>query len=171
MPLDAEHLKRLIQNELARVHDKRVRTHIQSMLIEPHAILRDWDYGPPGQQYLCWMVIKDTVTFTEIGYCENGFGPTCPWGLVSSEDGDTMGMDSGWYTTLMGAYFESAAATLLPIWRVVSRDADGCETPLTEEADWDTTWQDVARLRANAPAQARQYNCWHTVAQGKPVAQ
>jgi hypothetical protein len=50
--IDAESLKLLIEAELARVYDVRVVSHIRAMLREPHAIMRRWDYGPLGQQYL-----------------------------------------------------------------------------------------------------------------------
>jgi len=62
MPVDAESLNYLIEAELIRVHDARVVSHIRAMLIGPYANLRGWDYGTPGQQYLCWMVLKDSVT-------------------------------------------------------------------------------------------------------------
>jgi hypothetical protein len=118
MMVDAESLKLLIEAELARVYDARVVSHIRAMLREPHAIMRSWDYGPPGQQYLCWMVLNDTITGAEVGYCEDGFGPECPWGLVSSGEDKSMGMDSGWFPDFIDAYFDSFACTTLPIWRV-----------------------------------------------------
>src|SRR5205085_10543865 len=48
------------------------------------------------------------------------FGPRSPWGLVNLSGSANMsiGMDSAWYVSFMEAYFESMAATELPIWRV-----------------------------------------------------
>jgi hypothetical protein len=164
MTVDAETLKNLINVELAQVQDERVLSHIRAMLIEPYGIMRSWDYGAPGQQYLCWMTLNDPVTGAEIGYCEDGFGPRCPWGLVSSGTDQHMGMDSGWFTTFMDAYFDSFAVTTLPIWRVVRTEPDGAETPLTAEGEWDATWREVKKLRESDPT--RRYDCEHSISYG-----
>jgi len=62
----------------------------------------------------------------------------------------------------MRAYFESFAATELPIWRVFKQDGDNYPgMPITDEADWTSTWAEVERLRkSNFPAR---YNCDHSV--------
>lgn len=164
MTVDAAILKKLIEIELAHVQDERVVAHIRTMLIKPYGIMRSWDYGKPGQQYLCWMTLNDLVTGAEIGYCEEGFGPKCPWGLVGSGEDQSMGMDSGWYTTFMDAYFESFACVTLPIWRVLSGETDGAETTLTPEGDWDSTWREIMRLRESDPG--RRYNCGHLISYG-----
>jgi len=164
MTVDAQSLKLLIEAELIRVHDTRVVAHIRTMLIEPHAILRGWDYGRRGQQYLCWMVLKDTATGAEVGYCEDGFGPKNPWGLVGSGEDKSMGMDSGWFPSFMEAYFESFAPTTLPIWRVFRTEPNGTKAPLTAENSWDATWREVMRLREIDPA--RRYDCEHSISYG-----
>jgi hypothetical protein len=164
MTVSAEILERLIEAELALVQDTRVVSHIRTMLCEPHSIMRNWNYGVRGQQYLCWMVLKDAVTDAEVAYCEEGFGPKCPWGLVSSGEGASMGMDSAWYPTFMDAYFDSYACTTLPIWRVYKVEPDGAKGPLTAEGDWDATWREVKRLRESDPS--RRYDCGHSVSVG-----
>jgi hypothetical protein len=163
---NAEVLKNMIEAELSLVHDLRVTSHIRGILIEPLPLMRNWDYGTPGQQYLCWMVLKDPQTGAEIGYCEEGFGPSCPWGLVSSGDNDSMGQDSGWSTSFMDAYFESFACTTLPIWRVLERDASG-ETPVTAEGDWDAAWAKAKRFEENNPSKF--YYAGHTISYGRPT--
>ncbi len=164
MPVDAESLKHLIAEELVRVQDARVVSHIRSLLIEPYAIMRDWDYGAPGQQYPCWMVLNDPVTDAELGYCEEGFGPERPWGLVGSGERRSMGMDSGWFTSFMDAYFESFACTTLRIWRAFKVDSDGTRTPISAEGDWDSTWREVMQLRENHPGV--RYDCSHSISYG-----
>lgn len=132
------------------------------MLVDPHVVFRNWDYGDPGQQYPCWMVFRDRKSGGEIAYCEYGFGPRCPWGLVSSGEkyqGMGMGMDSAWYPTFLDAFFESAACVELPIWKVIRVEADGARTPLTEEGAWDATWHRISELRARDPA--GRYECGH----------
>ena len=89
------------------------------VLVEPHVVLRGWDYGTPGQQYPCWIVLNDSGhSGAVIAYCEFGFGPRCLWGLVGSSDAPAdsqMGMGSGWFPSFLNAYFESFAAPELPI--------------------------------------------------------
>src|SRR6266511_270489 len=111
MQVDAEKLSELVKRELAGVSDARVVEHIRGLLVSPNILLREWDYGPPGQQYPCWIVLNDTEgSDTAIGYCEYGFGPRCPWGLLYCGDNPTnqsMGMDSGWFPTFLEAFFDS----------------------------------------------------------------
>jgi hypothetical protein len=165
MPIDADELKTLIECELENLTDVRVIAHIRGLLVEPKVVLRDWDYGPPGEQYPCWAVLNDDRSNTGIAYCEQGFGPRCPWGLVwlGSEEHRHMsiGMDSGWYPTFLDAFFESFAATALSIWRVFKTDSSGVRVPATDEGTWETTWQRVAEFRAIDPASP--YDCSHSV--------
>jgi hypothetical protein len=118
MSVTARVLETAIEGELAGVSDSRVVQHIRGMLVAPHVVLRNWDYGEPGQQYPCWFVLQDAQSSGEIAYCEYGFAPRCPWGLVSSADDEqhrSMGMDSGWFTNVSRCFFESVACVELPI--------------------------------------------------------
>ena len=164
MPISAEILKTLIEGELATVSDARVIAHIRGMLVEPHAVLRTWDYGEPGQQYPCWMVLRDAHSGGEIAYCEYGFGPCSPWGLVSSGEHQSMGMDSGWFNTFLDAFFESVACVELPIWRVFGEDRDGTRVPVTDEGAWEATWSRISDLRSCD--QTKRYHCGHSVDYG-----
>jgi hypothetical protein len=92
MSVTARVLETAIEGELAGVSDSRVVQHIRGMLVAPHVVLRNWDYGEPGQQYPCWFVLQDAQSSGEIAYCEYGFGPRCPWGLVSSADDEQHGL-------------------------------------------------------------------------------
>jgi hypothetical protein len=154
MPIDGHTIKELIERELSTVSDHRVVSHIRRMLIEPYMILRIWDYGEEGQQLPCWMVLNDVGGSGEIAYCEFGFGPRCPWGLLSS--GETpedqhMGMDSGWFTSFLDAFFCSLASTELPIWRVFNGEVPWPGTPLTDEGTWEDAWKEVEELKETNP--------------------
>ena len=165
MPITAEILKNKIEAEMATVSDARVTAHIRRMLVEPHAVLRDWEYGEPGRRYLCWMVLKDGRSGGEIAYCEFGFGPRSPWGLVSSgPEHRGMGEDSGWFATFLDAFFESMACVALPIWRVFRDEPDGSRTPMTDEGAWEPTWSYVYDLRRRDPTS--RYNCGHSIKHG-----
>ncbi|CAG0933531.1 hypothetical protein TFLX_03094 [Thermoflexales bacterium] len=64
--------------------------------------------GKKGQTYPCWIVLEHKESNTGIAYCDYGFGPKDPWGLVFLS-GDSMGMDSGWFSSLEDAFRESMA--------------------------------------------------------------
>jgi hypothetical protein len=162
MAIDSDTLKTLVGDEVARTADIRVVTHVRSLLIEPTPVLRDWDYGVKDQQFVCWTVMEHQPSNTGIAYCEDGFGPTAPWGLVALRGPHmSMGMDSGWFTTFLQAYFESVAA-VLPIWRVFKTDHLGVRLPITPEGGWDETWKEVMRLREEDPASS--YACDTSIA-------
>jgi len=92
------------------------------MLVEPYVALCQWDYGEQGQQYP-WIVLTDR--YPTIAYSEYGFGPRSCWGLLCAPDRgcQSMGMDSGWFTTFLDAFFESMACIDLPIWKAFSVEA------------------------------------------------
>jgi hypothetical protein len=141
--------------------------HVIKMLVEPRAVLRSWDYG--GQQYPCWIILDDPAcSFSAIGFCEYGFGPKCPWGLISSGETPSdmsMGMDSGWFPTFLDAYFESCAATELPIWRIMKEEPDRTLVPQSGEGAWSSTWDRINELRRSDPA--GRYHCRHGVTYGR----
>jgi hypothetical protein len=107
-------LKARIDAELLRVDDPRIVALVHGLLVEPKATTLDWDYGAPDEQYLGWVVLDDSIgSDTAIAYCDEGFGPKCPWGLVGAAPVDgrrSMGMDSAWFPTFMEAFFDSFAA-------------------------------------------------------------
>lgn len=141
----------LLDTELGALGDACVVGHIRSLLVTPRVEMRAWDYGKPGQQFPCWIVLEHAASNTSIAYSEHGFGPSFPWGLLLLADKKpmSMGMDSGWFDYFLEAFFESHAASELPIWRVFRSKAD--EYPgeaITPEGSWDGTWAEVTRLRS-----------------------
>src|SRR5258708_7548558 len=142
MAVSAASLSALIADELSAVKDLRVRNHIRNLLVSPERQMRDWDYGEPGDAYPCWLVLAERSSNTGIAYCESGFGPANPWGLLFLEGKHmSMGMDSGWFDRFLDAYFESISATCLPIWRVFQQNGrDFPGIPISAEGTWDATW-------------------------------
>jgi hypothetical protein len=150
----ANRLLELVEAELAELKDDRVNAHVRGLLVPPVSVVRDWDYGAEDEAYPCWSVLEHATSNTGIAYCEYGFGPTNPWGLVflAGKEHRSMGMDAGWFPRFLDAYFESSAATELPIWRVFqSRDDEFPGQPLTVEGSRNATWAEVERLRAVHP--------------------
>jgi len=105
---------------------------------------------------------------TGIAYCEEGFGPERPWGLVwlSGDDRMSIGMDSGWYGMFMEAYFESFAAADLPIWRIFKTDPKTGRVPISPEQEWARAWKEIERLRTRDPE--LRYDCDHSIRFGRP---
>lgn len=108
--MDAVTVNQLMERELASIRDHTLLALIRSLRVEPYSIEREWDYGDPGQRYPCWTVLEHRPSNTGVAYCERGFGPTHPWGLVFlSGPYMNIGMDAAWYATLEGAVRESMA--------------------------------------------------------------
>ncbi len=151
MSITADYLRQLVEAELSKVSDPQVVSQIHLFLLQPRIIERNWDYGEPGQTYPCWSLLDHPASNTGIVYCQKGFGPRRPWGLVglvNTED-SSMGMDSGWFDSFMAAYFESWLFGELPIWKVFRVvDPPGQNVPLTEESDLDSAWTRAEELRA-----------------------
>lgn len=142
MPIQPAAITTAIRDELSAVTDPLVRQHIEKLLVEPKPVMRAWDYGAQGEAFLCWTVFEDRGI--GIAYCEQGFGPRRPWGLVFL-DGGSIGMDSGWYPRFLQAVVEGSLDDL-PIWRVYKTVGDICE-PITPRGGWDETWARVMELR------------------------
>jgi hypothetical protein len=162
MPIDANALVALIDSELDCLSDARVLRHIRSLLVAPSAVLRAWDYGAPGERYPCWAVLDHSPSNTGIAYCERGFGPRCPWGLVwlGGDRPMSMGMDSSWFPTFLGAYFDSFASTDVPIWRVFEVSST-TEVAVTDESAWELAWERVRDCQQREPR--RRYEVGHGI--------
>jgi hypothetical protein len=164
VPAYATSVTELLERELAILGDRRVADHIRGLLVTPYVQIRAWDYGQRGDAYPCWIVLEHSASNTGIAYCEGGFGPTFPWGLLflKGREHMSMGMDSGWFERFLKTYFESPASTDLPIWRVFeNHGADFPGKPISTERSWDDTWAEVKRLRsANT---GLRYDCWQSI--------
>jgi hypothetical protein len=166
MSITATSVNSLMEAELRRLSDRRVLDHVRRLLVPPHPQMRPWDYGAAEEAYPCWMVLEHRPSNTGIAYCDRGFGPAHPWGLLFLEGTShmSMGMDSGWFEHFLVAYFDSRASADLPIWRVFRSQGRGFPgTPITEEDGWDETWAKVMRLRSEQPDE--RFNCWQSVYQ------
>jgi len=166
--ITAHRLLELVDAELAELNDARVVAHVRELLVPPVPVVRGWDYGAEDETYPCWSVLEHRTSNTGIAYCESGFGPRDPWGLVflSGTQHMSMGMDSGWFPRFLDAYFESQAATELAIWRVFQGRLDEFPgQPLTVEGTWASTWAEVERLRVLHPG--NRYHCSQSLYRGE----
>jgi hypothetical protein len=110
--ISREQLIEILEQELAAIEDVQARQQIATVLVDPALMQCGWDYGPPGQAFPCWKVGHDPEgRSVGIVYCESGFGPRSPWGLVWLHEAiPSMGQDSGWFQT-----FREAAGDVLNI--------------------------------------------------------
>jgi len=110
MALTAAEVSALVEAQLAQVTDSQAAALMRGLFVTPRCEDRPWDYGDPGTTYPCWIVLEHPPSGTGIAYCEHGFGPKCPWGLLwISGKHPSMGMDCGWYDSLEKAVRESMA--------------------------------------------------------------
>ena len=146
VPISPSTLSQTIARELDVLKDP-VSVLVRSLLVHPTVSMRPWDYGTPGTFLPCWIVLVDEASETEIAYCEEGFGPSCPWGLFHTDPAKSMGMDSGWFPTFTEALFDSFVVTGLPIW-CVAKDAYSLRpTMLDGPMSWEAAWEMVYSLR------------------------
>ncbi|MFO0876271.1 MAG: hypothetical protein U0840_02770 [Gemmataceae bacterium] len=153
----------LVRDDMRALSDARVAAHVFSLLADPPRPVRlGWTFGAVGETLDGFLVLDHPRSGTGIVYCEQGFGPANPWGLVFTDRGPlSTGTSDGWYPRLLDAYFESKASADVPIWRVrvwrTSRDGAW----VSGELPWDEAWARVAELRASAPH--AQYYSDHSV--------
>jgi len=157
MTISPSQLKALVESELTLIHDARVIDHICHHLIEPEMVVREWTQEDEGQTYPCWTVFKHLPSNSGIAYCEHGFGPVMPWGIVelSGTAADmAIGMDFNWHFTLAEGWHNSMASADVPIWRVFtgrSPDSDDWH-PVTPEDTWQSAGVNLEHLRRQNPA-------------------
>ncbi|MGO4129465.1 hypothetical protein AB4Z01_34060 [Inquilinus sp. YAF38] len=96
-------IQALVAAECARIRDDGTREQLTGYLVTPRRHMLEWDYASEPTAYPAWLVADSGIS-----YCEQGFGPRCPWGLTGL-DGGSAGMDSGWFRTLHEAFLDSFA--------------------------------------------------------------
>lgn len=122
MAVSPEQVRRLVSEQVALISQPDLRAFYEVHAVAPSVEMRDWDYGESGQKYPCWLVWRNEEANTGIAYCELGFGPGDPWGLLFLRgEYMSMGMDSGWFMRLEDALRNS------PGWE--GQDPHGFEIP------------------------------------------
>lgn len=140
-------LLREIAIEIDLLKDPSVSEFVRSLLVQPKISMRQWDYGATDTRLPCWIVLVDQTSETAIVYCEEGFGPETPWGLLSTDPARSMGMDSGWFRTFTEAVFDSFVVTRLPIWCVAKNAYSLNPLILDGPMAWEAAWEMVYALR------------------------
>jgi len=121
----AHQITALVMAEIEKVTLSELAAAIKAWLIPPFLHTRQWEWGKDEEAFPCWAVLAHPPSGTGIAYCEYGFGPRCPWGLVFLDSTQNhFGGDYCWYPSLEEAFCESYAASDLPIWDVVKIHQD-----------------------------------------------
>ena len=108
--MDVKEISDLVEQGIASISDTRLADKIRELLVAPYVVERPWDYGAPDERFPCWTVLEHAPANTGIAFCPEGFGPSCPWGLVFlSGTHMSIGMDSGWFVSLEQAMRDSRA--------------------------------------------------------------
>jgi hypothetical protein len=111
MELTASSVDGLVDAEIAGLSDAPLLELIAHGRIGPRKELRPWAYQD-GLELECWVVLENSNRRVGLAYCDQGFGPRAPWGLLWLH-GDgcpslSMGDESGWFSS-----FEEAARDCL----------------------------------------------------------
>jgi len=108
--VDQKAVIELVERELRAIRNPAILDLVRRLRVDPYAVEREWDYGPADQRYVCWTVLEHRPSNKGAAYCDAGFGPAFPWGLVFlSGPHMNIGMDSNWFSTLECAVRESMA--------------------------------------------------------------
>lgn len=105
----ASDVDRLFEKEVARITQPDLLELIKRLRVPTRREERPWNYGKGDEAYPCWIVLDHPGSNTCIAYCEQGFGPRSPWGLLFIKNHLSIGMDSGWFASLEEAVRDSMA--------------------------------------------------------------
>ena len=96
-----EEIERLVAAELDLIRDAARREELRRYLVEPRLVMLGWDYGDPDE-LPCWLIGRRSDGRYDLVYCDDGFGPSFPWGCVFPDEA-SMGMDAQWSVGLENA--------------------------------------------------------------------
>jgi hypothetical protein len=111
----ASDVSALVERELIGITNPDTVALIRRLLVPPRCEQRPWDYGEPNETFPCWIVAEHPSSNTAFAYCQFGFGPRSPWGLLwLSGEHLNMGMDSSWFASLEDVIKDSYAWEEMP---------------------------------------------------------
>lgn len=110
MSITAEAVAEAVEAEINRISQPELVACIRQHLVPVRCEQSEWDYGDPGLTHPCWIFAEHAASNIAFAYCEQGFGPRDPWGLLSIRGKHlSMGMDGGWFARLDDLFRESSA--------------------------------------------------------------
>ncbi len=99
--MKASDIEELVAKQVASISQPDLVQTVRRLLVPPRCEARPWNHGAPNQTCPCWIVAEHRPSNTAIAFCESGFGPSYPWGLLFVAGPHlSMGMDSQWFVSL-----------------------------------------------------------------------
>lgn len=104
----------LIERQIASLAQRELAELIRALCVPLRWERRFWNYGEPEQVFFCCVFAEHQASGVSFVYCENGFGPDYPWGMLSAAADDrSMGLDGQWYASIEDVFRGSG------VWRGV----------------------------------------------------
>ena len=147
-----DNIKEIVAKEILKIKDPIILNGLGQILIKPFKHLRTWDYSTTNEKFSCWSIALDSGTDTSLIYCDKGFGPKTPWGLVSTKN-LYFGMDSAWFNNLEECYLDSFAGGELPIWGVERHNEDNTKEIIVSDLIADKAFEIIESLRKKQVAE------------------
>lgn len=153
--MNSDDVKQLVKRQLEIIDNTSVHSAIEGLLVDPFGQIRE----SCDRICICWVVAEHPKSNTRFVYCQKGIVPSLPWGIVSLS-GSEMGMDSNWFTTFEGAFYDSFASAPLTIWNVINRNASTSDRIVESSLTLDEASDLITRLnkmQGNHPHSWRAY--------------
>lgn len=103
--MNAKDVNKLLEIELLKISNKKLRNDISSIIVFPYEIMKKWEYGHDSEIYQCWIVAIIPNSNFAIAYSKYGHGKIDPWGIVNLNN-DWFGSDDYWFSSLEDAFLE-----------------------------------------------------------------
>jgi hypothetical protein len=110
MSISSAAVEQAVEAGIARITQPELIACIRQHRVPVRCEPREWDYGAAGLTYPCWIFAEHPASNIAFAYCEQGFGPSNPWGLLFIRGEHlSIGMDCGWFARLEDLFRESSA--------------------------------------------------------------
>lgn len=109
MHITSDEMTGRIEEEIGRIDQLDLAARLRRLLVPVRCEEREWDYGQ-ARTFPCWIIAEHRASNTAFAYCEQGFGPRYPWGMLRIAGTHlSMGADDRWFASFEEAFRSSAA--------------------------------------------------------------
>ena len=108
--ISSEAIKALVAEQLDLIEMPERRAALEALLVEPRLEEGEWEYGELDERYPIWVVAEAPGKRILLVWCDQGFGPSFPWGFLDKRDSGltSLGMDAQWCWYLEEAFMRAA---------------------------------------------------------------
>jgi hypothetical protein len=97
--MNSESVQKLVEEQISAISDNDRQFALRAIVVNPYMELREWDYAE-NTKYQCWIIAEPKNDNYVFAFCNKGFGPNAPWGIIKKDIHGSMGPDACWYTYL-----------------------------------------------------------------------